>query len=224
MQENYLSKLLGQFPPDWNPDYPFEDAAHQAEIQKQDAYDRGNLMDMPAFRAGGGDEIISPWGRNRSLDSGLYPAGDIYSIDPSSIINPADLAGMVTHPYEFCKKDLVVNPDYMLSLQRHRGRQEIWHVMSGILTVILNGTCCEVCSGQSIFVPRGAIHGMANLSSDPVHVVEMQTGVCREADNVRLADFSGRPTYPLTSEIEFRSAQIYKEILHKIYQRLKRVS
>jgi len=93
-----------------------------------------------------------------------------------------------------CEKRITVNPSPMgiLSLQMHEGREEIWKVEQGTLTVILNGQKINVPEGESIFIPRGAIHCMINETDEPVIVHETQKGICREADNHRLEDAHGR--------------------------------
>jgi uncharacterized cupin superfamily protein len=115
----------------------------------------------------------------------------------------------------------MVNPGYMLSLQRHRGRAEIWEVTEGVLTVIMDGKRHDVEAGNSITLPKGSVHCMINSSDKPVVVRETQTGICRESDNIRLVDFNNRPTYPLTSEVEFLSAQLYAEIQAEHAQRYR---
>jgi len=113
-------------------------------------------------------------------------------------------------------KEITVKPGFMLSLQRHRGRTELWEVKSGILTVISDGQRIEVPAGESIALPKGNVHCMNNVHEEPVTVIETQTGFCREADNVRLIDFNNRPTVPLSSAIEGKSAVLYVEMHNEI--------
>ncbi|OIN85232.1 MAG: hypothetical protein AUJ12_10235 [Alphaproteobacteria bacterium CG1_02_46_17] len=199
---------------DWNSHYDFDSLENQVEIKKIESYDPAK--DPDAYATGGGDVIPSPWGENQSLDAGIYDDGFEYKIDPSDVINPEELKKISPHPKEFCEKRLVVNPGNMLSLQRHKARQEYWAVRSGILTVILDGQEYEVKPGQAIFIPQGGVHCMNNIGDEPVEVIELQTGITREKDNVRLIDFSNRPTYPLTSENEFASAKLYANLQNRI--------
>ena len=65
---------------------------------------------------------------------------------------------------------------------------------------------------------------MNNKTNAPVHVEELQFGICREADNVRLLDATrddaGNPkpraTYPIRNEIEFKSAQLFAKLANEI--------
>lgn len=214
----------------FNPHYPFTNPAYIAEIQKQDGFDvQGALFKMESYQSGGGSVIPSPWGSNRSVDAGPGDKDTVskylakYNLTFSNLLNPTD-SESVAEPIEFCIKDLVVNAGNQLSLQRHRGREEYWIVKSGILTVIVDGYQVDVKVGEAIFIPKGSTHCMNNKTNAPVHVEELQFGICREADNVRLLDATrddaGNPkpraTYPIRNEIEFKSAQLFAQLANEI--------
>ncbi|MFA7276655.1 MAG: phosphomannose isomerase type II C-terminal cupin domain [Pseudobdellovibrionaceae bacterium] len=209
--------MATRFNLEWNPHYDFASEQNRSEIERNDVYDPE--ADMNYYQSGGGDVIPSPWGSNKALDAGKYAEGHIYTIGNDEVVNPQCLAAIDPRPTEFCSKELIVNPGNMLSLQRHRGRQEYWAVQEGTLTVVLDGVRHDVPAGKAIFIPQGAAHCMINVSEQPVKVIELQTGICRENDNIRLVDFSGRPTYPLTSEVEFESAKLYARIQREIVQK-----
>lgn len=175
----------------WNPHYNFDDPASQAEINKVESYDIH--IDNAVYAAG--DKITSPWGDNQVLS--------------------------ITHTdnQDICIKEITVKPGFMLSLQRHRGREELWEVTSGILTVIADGKRMDVPAGKSIQLPKGCVHCMNNTHEQPVTVIETQTGIAREADNIRLVDFNGRATYPLTNAVEFESAKLYARMMQEIAER-----
>lgn len=198
----------------WNPHYDFQSPASRAEIEKVEGYDP--LSDADIYTPGGGDVIHSPWGSNRTLDAGR--CAKPYDVDVP-VVNPLRLPECNAAPQEYCIKELIVNPGFMLSLQRHRVRQELWSVHDGVLTVILDGEIFDVKKGESVFIPVGGVHCMNNRTDDPVKVVEVQSGITREKDNIRLLDFSGRPTYPLTSENEFRSAKLYAALQAEIVEK-----
>jgi mannose-6-phosphate isomerase-like protein (cupin superfamily) len=94
---------------------------------------------------------------------------------------------------EVVEKDITVNGFQMLSVQSHVGRAEIWSAVKGELTALIDGTAHKVPQGQSITIPKGAIHAMINMGNDPIVVHEIQRGICREADNTRYYDQGGRP-------------------------------
>lgn len=92
-----------------------------------------------------------------------------------------------------CEKDITVKPGFMLSVQSHDKREEIWKVVSGTLTVVLDGDLYTLEAGEEIDIPLGAIHTMTNLGSVPVIVHEIQIGECAEVDIHRFWDQYGRP-------------------------------
>jgi mannose-6-phosphate isomerase-like protein (cupin superfamily) len=183
--------MNAKFNPAWNAHYDFNDPAHIKEIEKVDSY----RLDADAADYAAGDVIQSPWGSNQVLEAKRENGQDV------------------------CIKKIVVKPGFMLSLQRHRGREELWAVESGILTVIADGKRFEVKAGESIKLPKGCVHCMNNAHPEPVTVIETQTGVNREADNIRLMDFNNRPVYPLTTEVEFQSAKLYEQLRAEIEDR-----
>lgn len=210
--------------------YPYNDPTYIAEIEKQDGFDsEGALLKMTPYQSGGGSIIPSPWGSNQSIDAGVGDTQTVlkylekYNLNFVGLINPTG-SPSTAEPVEFCIKDLVVNAGNQLSLQRHRGREEYWIVKAGILTVIVDGHQLDVNAGEAIFIPKGSTHCMNNKTNAQVHVEELQFGICREADNVRLLDATRdefgapkpRPTYPIRNEVEFKSAQLFAKLANEI--------
>ena len=86
-------------------------------------------------------------------------------------------------------KELVVNPGERLSLQKHQRRAEHWTVVSGeaLVTVAENEILLK--PGQSVDVPRGAVHRITNPGDIPAVLVEVQMGdYFGEDDIIRLED------------------------------------
>ena len=119
---------------------------------------------------------------------------------------------------EFCEKQIGVKPKHALSLQRHHGRREIWHVKQGELTVIVNRNIHILNSGDMILIPLKAAHCMINMTDQPVIVHEKQIGICREDDNDRLSDMSGRETVEIDNNDHdaLLSIKIYKDLISQI--------
>jgi mannose-6-phosphate isomerase-like protein (cupin superfamily) len=168
----------------WNPYYDFAAPANLTEIAAVETY---RLEEDHAFYTAG-QIVESPWGSNQVIEA-RHEAGE-----------------------DVCIKKITVKPGFMLSLQRHRGREELWEVTDGVLTVIKDGERHDIHAGNSIFLKKGSVHCMINSSDAPVTIIETQRGICREKDNIRLLDFNNRPTYPLTTENEFKSAKLYARI------------
>jgi mannose-1-phosphate guanylyltransferase / mannose-6-phosphate isomerase len=93
----------------------------------------------------------------------------------------------------FRAKRLTVNPQGKLSLQSHSRRAEHWVVVRGTAEVTLDGTITTLHENESIYIPIGGIHRLANPGSEPLEVVEVQTGDYLEEDDiVRYEDIYAR--------------------------------
>jgi mannose-1-phosphate guanylyltransferase/mannose-6-phosphate isomerase len=86
-------------------------------------------------------------------------------------------------------KRIVVTPGQRLSLQKHARRAEHWTVVAGMAEVTVDGMVMNLAANQSVFIPLGAVHRLANPGSVPVTVIEVQCGdYLGEDDIVRLED------------------------------------
>ncbi len=92
-------------------------------------------------------------------------------------------------------KELIVNPGERLSLQKHRRRAEHWTVVSGEALVTVGDQDIPLKPGQSVDVPRGAVHRIFNPGDIPLVIVEVQMGdYFGEDDIIRLEDDYDRCT------------------------------
>ena len=121
---------------------------------------------MPGYRIG--EKDTRPWGMWEVLDVGM------------------------DNGEEFCVKRITVIPNGVLSLQSHKLRREVWTVEQGVLEVTLDDQILELQPGQSIDIPMGAKHRMANRGTVDTIVHEIQRGICREEDITRYEDIYGR--------------------------------
>ena len=86
-------------------------------------------------------------------------------------------------------KRIRVKPGQRLSYQYHNKRREVWTVVSGILTIILEDDKLFRKEGQSVRIPLGAKHRAWNETEEDVIFIEVQTGeYFGEDDIVRLED------------------------------------
>jgi mannose-1-phosphate guanylyltransferase/mannose-6-phosphate isomerase len=93
----------------------------------------------------------------------------------------------------FQVKRIVVTPGGMLSLQKHRHRSEHWIVVRGTAEVTINDTVRTVHENESVYIPIGSVHRLANQGRIPLELVEVQTGsYLGEDDIVRLDDIYKR--------------------------------
>jgi len=110
-------------------------------------------------------EVYRPWGSYDSVDSGPN-----YQV-----------------------KRITVNPGARLSLQRHQHRAEHWVVVEGNAKVHVDGVEHLLHANDSIYIPVGAVHCLANETDAPLHLVEVQSGSYLGEDDIeRLDDIYGR--------------------------------
>ena len=110
-------------------------------------------------------KTIRPWGHFRRLDQG-----------------PG-----------FAVKAILVKGEQRLSLQKHRHRAERWTVATGRALATVNGVKYALAPGETVFVPVGAPHRLANPAKEPLVVIEVWIGDrLEEGDIERLADDYGR--------------------------------
>ena len=89
----------------------------------------------------------------------------------------------------FQVKRTVAKPGAALSLQSHNHRSEHWVVVDGIVKVTIDEDVQLVNTGQSVFIPLGALHRMENLSKKAMVLFEVQIGeYIGEDDIIRYED------------------------------------
>jgi len=110
-------------------------------------------------------EVFRPWGSYDSIDSGP----------------------------NFQVKRITVNTGGRLSLQRHQHRAEHWVVVEGVAKVHVDGVDHILRANDSIYIPVGAVHCLANEIDSPLHLIEVQSGSYLGEDDIeRLEDLYGR--------------------------------
>jgi len=110
-------------------------------------------------------KVFRPWGAYEGLDIGEH----------------------------FQVKRITVNPGAKLSLQMHHKRAEHWIVVSGIARVTRDEEVFTLRENESTFIPLGAKHRLENIGTEPLHLIEVQSGdYLGEDDIVRFEDSYGR--------------------------------
>lgn len=109
--------------------------------------------------------VFRPWGSYQTVD-----AGDRYQV-----------------------KRITVAPGGRLSLQKHAKRAEHWVVVNGTARVTRNDEVMMLTENQSVYIPLGAVHRLENPGTEPLNLIEVQSGgYLGEDDIVRLEDTYGR--------------------------------
>jgi mannose-1-phosphate guanylyltransferase/mannose-6-phosphate isomerase len=89
----------------------------------------------------------------------------------------------------FQVKRIVVQPGGRLSLQSHVHRSEHWVVVRGTARVTRDGEDVLLRENESIYLPLGAVHRLANPGRIPLEIIEVQVGsYLGEDDIVRYED------------------------------------
>jgi mannose-1-phosphate guanylyltransferase/mannose-6-phosphate isomerase len=84
----------------------------------------------------------------------------------------------------FQVKRIVVSPNGTLSLQKHRHRAEHWVVVRGTAEVTIGDTVKAVHENESIYIPIGSVHRLANRGKIPLELIEVQTGSYLGEDDI----------------------------------------
>ncbi len=110
-------------------------------------------------------KVYRPWGNYDSIDAGE----------------------------RFQVKRIVVKPGAALSLQKHHKRAEHWIVVSGVAEVTCDDKVFDLHENESTYIPLGSVHRLRNRGTEPVELIEVQSGgYLGEDDIVRLEDVYGR--------------------------------
>ena len=110
-------------------------------------------------------KVYRPWGSYEGIDN-----GDKYQV-----------------------KHIIVSPGAKLSLQMHHKRAEHWIVVSGTARVTCDDKVFPLNENQSTYIPLGSRHRLENTGSEPLHLIEVQSGsYLGEDDIVRFEDTYGR--------------------------------
>ncbi|MBN9060840.1 MAG: mannose-1-phosphate guanylyltransferase/mannose-6-phosphate isomerase [Rhizobiales bacterium 65-9] len=89
----------------------------------------------------------------------------------------------------FQVKRIMVKPGGVLSLQKHFHRAEHWVVVHGTAEVTRDSETHVVRENESIYLPLGCVHRMANPGKIPLEIIEVQVGsYTGEDDIVRIED------------------------------------
>jgi mannose-1-phosphate guanylyltransferase/mannose-6-phosphate isomerase len=93
----------------------------------------------------------------------------------------------------FKVKRIMVKPGASLSLQKHHHRAEHWIVVKGTAEIVNGDKVMMLTENQSIYIPLGEVHRLANPGTLPLEIIEVQSGsYLGEDDIIRYEDTYGR--------------------------------
>jgi mannose-1-phosphate guanylyltransferase/mannose-6-phosphate isomerase len=93
----------------------------------------------------------------------------------------------------FQVKRIIVNPGQRISLQTHARRAEHWICVQGVARVTRGEDILTLRENMSTYIPVGCVHRLENAGSEPVHIIEVQSGGYLGEDDIqRIEDSYGR--------------------------------
>ncbi len=129
----------------------------------------------------------------KKLVTRLSDAGRPEAISHARVHRPWGWYQTVDRGERFKVKRIGVFPGRKLSLQRHHHRAEHWVVVKGTAEVTVDGEITLLRENESVYIPMGAVHRLANPGRIMVEIMEVQTGAYLEEDDiVRIEDDFGR--------------------------------
>jgi mannose-1-phosphate guanylyltransferase / mannose-6-phosphate isomerase len=140
--------------------------------------------------------LVAPIERSnevKALVQKLEAAGVVEVSTPARVHRPWGWYQTMDLGDRFRVKRILVKPGKKLSLQRHHHRAEHWVVVRGTAEVTRDGEVLLLRENESVYLPLGCTHRLANPGKIPVEIIEVQTGAYLEEDDiVRIADDFGR--------------------------------
>ncbi|MFO1140798.1 MAG: mannose-1-phosphate guanylyltransferase/mannose-6-phosphate isomerase [Amaricoccus sp.] len=140
--------------------------------------------------------LVAPIERSqevRELVADLEAGGLCEARTPARVHRPWGWYQTMDRGDRFRVKRILVHPGRKLSLQRHHHRAEHWVVVRGTAEVTRDGEVTLLRENESLYLPLGCLHRLANPGKIPVEIIEVQTGSYLEEDDIlRVEDDFGR--------------------------------
>jgi len=159
------------------------------------SFDKGfvekcNDISMLPLDAGWTD--LGSWVSLRALEENQFPT--IYEdMLNTKIERPWGYFQVLMESSSTKLKLIKVMPRQKLSLQKHKFRSEIWHVIKGRAKVVRDNEKFTLELGDTIDIEKSQTHSLENVEDNPLEIVEIQTGeYLGEDDIIRLEDIYGR--------------------------------
>lgn len=123
----------------------------------------------------------------------LKDSGRMEADSHRKVFRPWGYYDSIAKNHRYQAKRIVVNPGARLSLQKHRHRAEHWVVVRGAALVTRGDEQLTLEVNQSTYIPVGMVHCLENRGTEPLEIIEVQTGdYLGEDDIIRLEDKYGR--------------------------------
>ena len=140
--------------------------------------------------------LISPRDRVqdvKQLVDKLKAENRIESVSHKKVFRPWGHYESIGDGARYQVKRISVTPGQVLSLQKHFHRAEHWVVVRGTAVVTRDSEEILLRENESVYLPLGAVHRLANPGRIPLELIEVQVGAyLGEDDIVRFEDVYGR--------------------------------
>ena len=140
--------------------------------------------------------LVCPLDRSqeiKGLVAALAAEGRPEATTPARVYRPWGWYQTMDLGPRFRVKRIQVTPGAKLSLQKHHHRAEHWVVVRGTAEVTRDDETLTVRENESVYLPLGCTHRLANPGRIPVEIIEVQTGSYLEEDDIiRIEDDFGR--------------------------------
>lgn len=170
--------------------------SHNSYVRSEGPLVTGIGLDNISVIATDDAVLVMPSDRSQDvkhLVAALKAEGRVEADEHRKIHRPWGTYETVCRGERFHVKKIVVEPGAKLSLQKHHHRSEHWVVVRGTAEVTLGERLLTVHENQSVYIPLGEVHRLANPGRIPLELIEVQTGsYLGEDDIVRLEDIYNR--------------------------------
>lgn len=132
-------------------------------------------------------------GKVKEIVARLDKEGRQEHLNHTKVHRPWGHYEQIDHQERYQVKRLTVKPGAKLSLQLHHHRAEHWVVVSGTAEVTRGEEILQIHENESVYLPIGMKHALANPGRIPLVLIETQIGsYLGEDDIVRFEDRYGR--------------------------------
>ena len=123
----------------------------------------------------------------------LFKEGRKEAITSKKVFRPWGYFNTIEKSNTWQVKEIFVNPNSSLSLQKHQFRSEHWIILKGKANVQIDKNYIELSPNQGTYIPAGTKHRLSNFNKEPLILIEVQSGKYLDEDDIiRYEDNYGR--------------------------------
>ena len=120
----------------------------------------------------------------KTVVEGLKAAGRTEHLSHPTVYRPWGHWQTVDSGPDFRVNHIMIKPGARMSLQSHSKRAEHWVIVGGTARVTRDDQVLTLTESQSIYIPAGTRHRLENPGSEPLRVIEVQSGTHIDPDDI----------------------------------------